>query len=207
MDELSWYLSLILFTVSTCGTPGPNNFMIMSSGVSYGVRRSMPHVIGINVGFPLMVVALGLGLGGLLQRYPAILVVLRPIGVAYLLYLAYRVATTPPNGASQARQHKPLTMLQAALFQVVNPKAWVMIVGALVTYQTADSPFVAQVLVIALIFLVFGTPCTVTWLLIGASLQQVLAKPAIFRAFNIAMAGLLVLSVVPAFGEIYRSVT
>lgn len=207
MDDLSWYLSLILFVVSTCGTPGPNNFMIMSSGTSYGVRRSIPHVVGINVGFPLMVVALGFGLGGVLQEYPVILDILRPIGVAYLLYLAYRVATTPANGAGEARQHKPLTVLQAALFQVVNAKAWVMIVGALVAFQAADSPFVPQVLMIALIFLVFGTPCTVTWLLIGASLQRALAKPAAFRAFNVAMAALLVLSVVPSIGEIYRSVT
>lgn len=207
MNDLSWYLLLILFTVSTCGTPGPNNFMIMSSGVSYGVRRSIPHVVGINTGFPLMVVAVGFGLGEILRASPVLLDVLRPIGVAYLLYLAYRVATTPMAGAGEARQHKPLSVLQAASFQMVNPKAWVMIVGALVTYETASSPLVPQVLVIALIFLVFGTPCTVTWLLIGTSLKRVLAKPERFRAFNVAMALLLVASVLPTIGEIYRSIT
>jgi threonine/homoserine/homoserine lactone efflux protein len=200
---MTYYLSLILFTVSTCGTPGPNNIMIMSSGVNYGFRKSIPHVIGINIGFPLMVVAVGLGLGGILHGSPVVYDVLRPVGAAYLLYLAYRIATAPA-ASSEVRPRKPLSVLQAALFQWVNPKAWVMVVGAVVTYARFSGAYLLQVLVIALIFLVFGTPCTSGWLWIGVSLKKVLTRPAHFRTFNVCMAILLVVSVIPIFGEIYR---
>jgi threonine/homoserine/homoserine lactone efflux protein len=203
------YVPLILFTVSTCGTPGPNNMMVMASGVNYGFRRSLPHVIGINTGFPLMVVAVGLGLGGVLRNFPVLYDILRPIGAAYLLYLAYRTATaspvTPGDAADARPQRRPLSLVQAALFQLVNPKSWVMIVGALVTYATATGDYLLQVFVIALIFLVFGTPCTSGWLWIGMSLKRVLTRPLHFRVFNVGMACLLVISLVPILGEIYRT--
>jgi threonine/homoserine/homoserine lactone efflux protein len=198
------YLSLILFVIATCGSPGPNNIMIMSSGVTYGARRSIPHVVGINVGFPLMTAAVGLGLGGVLRGSPILYDILRPAGAAYLLYLAYRIATGPVT-VDQARSAKPLSMLQAALFQLVNPKAWVMIVGAVLTYATASGSYLVQILLIALVFLVFGTPCTSFWLWLGVALKRVLAKPAQFRAFNVTMATLLVFSIIPIFVEIYRS--
>lgn len=195
------YLSLILFTIVTCGTPGPNNIMIMSSGVVYGFRRSVPHVVGINIGFPLMAVAVGLGLGGILHGSPVVYDILRPIGAVYLLYLAYRVATSPVT-AEQAVVCKPLSVAQSALFQWVNPKAWVMIVGAIVTYSSPSGSYTLHVLEIALIFLIFGTPCTIGWLMIGVSLKKVISKPVQFRVFNVSMAVLLVLSLIPVFGEI-----
>jgi threonine/homoserine/homoserine lactone efflux protein len=198
------YVSLMLFAVSTCASPGPNNFMVMSSGVTYGFRRSIPHVIGINVGFPLMVVAVGLGLGSILHTSPVVYDVLRPIGAAYLLYLAYKIATAPVD-VDDVRGAKPMSALQAALFQWVNPKAWVMVVGAVVTYATASGAYAGQVLVIALVFLVLGTPCTASWLWIGVSLKRVLRKPATFRLFNVSMAVLLAVSIIPVLGEIYRS--
>lgn len=199
------YLSLILFTVSTCGSPGPNNMMIMSSGVNYGFRRSVPHVIGINTGFPLMVVAVGVGMGAVLHTWPGLLDLLRPVGAAYLLYLAYRIATAPATTDRPVRR-QPLSLVQAALFQVVNPKAWVMIVGALITYAGASASYLVQVVLIALIFLVFGTPCTTAWLWVGVSLKRLLTRPLPLRIFNVGMAALLVISLVPIFAEIYRSV-
>lgn len=199
-------LSLAIFCVSTCGSPGPNNFMIMSSGVTYGFRRSIPHVVGINIGFPVMVVAVGLGLAGVLDRSPVLLDLLRPVGVAYLLYLAYRIATAPVD-VDAVDTGRPLSALQAALFQWVNPKAWVMAVGAVVTYVSASSGYAPQVLLIAVVFLVLGTPCTAAWLCMGVSLKRVLRKPAQYRAFNIAMALLLVVSIVPVIGEIHRALT
>lgn len=199
------YLSLILFTVSTCGSPGPNNMMIMSSGVNYGFRRSVPHVLGINTGFPLMVVAVGIGMGAIFRNWPGLLDLLRPVGAAYLLYLAYRIATGPA-ATDRPVQRKPLSLVQAALFQVVNPKAWVMIVGALITYVVGGADYLIQVVLIALIFLVFGTPCTTAWLWLGVSLRRILSRPLHLRVFNVAMAGLLVISLVPILAEIYRSV-
>jgi threonine/homoserine/homoserine lactone efflux protein len=199
------YLSLIVFTLATCGTPGPNNTLVMASGVSFGFRRSLPGVVGINTGFPIMVILVGVGLGGVLERWPVVLDLLRPIGAAYLLYLAYKIATAPVNGL-QARATQPLTITRTAVFQLVNPKAWVMIVGALVTYTTTDGPFLLQVLVVAASFVVFGAPCTVAWLLIGVGLRGVISKPAHFRAFNIVMAVTLVLSLIPIVVEIRDSV-
>lgn len=199
------YLSLIVFTIATCGTPGPNNIMIMSSGMTYGLRRSWPHVAGINVGFPLMVLAVGLGMGELLERWPIIYDLLRPVGAAYLLYLAYRIMTGPVT-FDQAISGKPLSFTQSALFQVVNPKAWVMVVGALSTYATTTDSYLLQVVLISLIFLVFGTPCTVAWLLAGLLLKRVIVKPLHFRAFNVIMATLLVLTLIPIVGEIVEKV-
>jgi threonine/homoserine/homoserine lactone efflux protein len=200
------YLALIVFTLATCGTPGPNNTLVMASGVSFGFRRSVPGVVGINTGFPVMVILVGLGLGGFLQRWPVVLDVLRPVGVAYLLYLAYRIATAPVDGLG-ARATRPLTFTRTALFQFVNPKAWVMIVGALVTYPTTDGPFLWQVLAVAVIFGVFGTPCTTAWLLIGVGLRRMISEPARLRAFNVVMAVTLVLSLIPVLVEIRDSLS
>jgi threonine/homoserine/homoserine lactone efflux protein len=175
----------------------------MASRVSFGFRRSVPGVVGINTGFPIMVILVGLGLGAFLERWPVVLDILRPMGAAYLLYLAYQIATAPVD--PQARATRPLTFTRTALFQFVNPKTWVMIVGALVTYTTTDGPFLWQVLAVALIFLVFGTPCTTAWLLIGVGLRRVISEPAQFRVFNVVMAVTLVLSMIPILFEIRAS--
>jgi threonine/homoserine/homoserine lactone efflux protein len=196
----------MLFVVSTCASPGPNNVMVMSSGVNYGWRRSIPHVAGINIGFPIMVVAVGLGLDGVLRTSPLVYDVLRPVGVAYLLYLAYRIATAPVHpGDREEPSGKPLSAVQAALFQWVNPKAWIMVVGALVTYATTSGRYLPQVLAIAGAFLVLGTPCTGAWLWLGVSLKRVLPGPRRMRLFNVAMGLLLVVSVAPVAGEVFRS--
>jgi len=194
----------MLFVVSTCGSPGPNNFMIMSSGVSHGWRRSIPHLIGINTGFPVMVVAVGLGLGGFLHSYPVFYSLLRPIGVAYLLYLAWRIASAPVD-VDAAHLGKPLSVLEAALFQWFNPKAWTMVIGAVVTYATVSGNYLIQILIIALAFMILGTPCTGSWLWLGVSLKRILPGPKQLRVFNLAMAILLAVSILPVISETYRS--
>ncbi|NLU69501.1 LysE family translocator [Streptomyces sp. HNM0574] len=199
------YVSLALFVIATCGTPGPNNNMIMSSGVNHGFRRSFPHAMGINVGFPVMVVAVGLGIDGLLRDHPEVLDLLRPAGAAYLLYLAWRIASAPV-GEEERGEARPLSAVQAALFQFVNPKSWVMVVGAVTTYAAAlDGGHVWNIVAVALVFLVFGTPCTFFWLLLGIGLKRVLNRPRQFRVFNVSMAVLLVLSLIPVIVEIVES--
>ncbi|MGP9819420.1 LysE family translocator [Salinarimonas sp. NSM] len=190
------YLSLILFTVSTCITPGPNNTMLLASGVNYGVRSSMPLLVGINIGFPLMVVAVGLGIGGIFQTWPVLHDVLRIVGSAYLLWLAWRIATAGRSKDAGANA-RPLTFMQAALFQLVNPKAWIMAVGAVSVYSIASDTYAMQVFAIALIFFLFGTPCSAVWLLGGSAMRRVLGDPRWLRAFNVAMAALLVASLWP----------
>lgn len=137
------YLALILFTVSTSITPGPNNILILASGVNYGIRKSLPHFLGISFGFPLMVIAVGLGAGILFKQFPVLHTVLKLIGVFYLLYLAYRVATAPTN-KMESENKKPFTFIQAALFQWVNPKAWIMAIGAVVTFASASGNYFLQ---------------------------------------------------------------
>jgi threonine/homoserine/homoserine lactone efflux protein len=196
------YLAIILFAIATCVTPGPNNTMIMTSGLNYGIQRSLPHYLGIILGFPAMVVAVGLGLASLLEQYAVLHLLLKVAGASYLTFLAWKIASAPVSDLS-VTEGKPFTFLQAAAFQWVNPKAWVLAVGATATYTVVGSDYSLQVLVIAIIFLVFGAPCIMLWLWFGASLKRLLQKPESVKYFNYAMATLLMLSLLPVFNDIY----
>ncbi len=197
------YLAIIVFVISTCVTPGPNNTLIMASGLNYGVRRSMRHFFGICIGFAAMVFAVGLGIAGLFEQYPLLHIFLKIAGAAYLSYLAWRIASAPVSEFNETKG-KPFTFLQAAAFQWVNPKAWVLAIGATVTYTVISDTYVFQVLTIALMFLIFGSPCTMLWLWFGASLKNILQKPSYVRIFNVSMATLLMGSLVPVFLELYQ---
>jgi threonine/homoserine/homoserine lactone efflux protein len=196
------YLAIILFAIATCVTPGPNNTMIMTSGLNYGIQRSLPHYLGIILGFPAMVVAVGLGLASLFEQYAVLHLLLKVAGASYLTFLAWKIASAPVSDLS-VTEGKPFTFLQAAAFQWVNPKAWVLAVGATATYTVVGSDYSLQVLVIAIIFLVFGAPCIMLWLWFGASLKRLLQKPESIKYFNYAMATLLMLSLLPVFNDIY----
>lgn len=198
------YTALILFTLATSITPGPNNVMIMASGANHGFRKSVPHLLGIDLGFPVMMIAIGLGAGQLFQQSPSIFAILKIVGAIYLTYLAYKIATAPVQNF-EAKKSNPMTFFQAALFQWVNPKAWIMCIGAVVTYTIANDTYFNQVLMIALLFFVFGSPCTITWLWFGSSLQKLLSQPSYLRTFNVVMGLLLMTSLVPVFSEIYSS--
>lgn len=188
-------IPIVLFTFSTSITPGPNNLMIMSSGLNYGVHRSLPHLLGICLGFPAMIVAIGLGLGALFSRFPLLHEVIRWAGIAYLLYLAWVIASTREVGS--ADNSKPFTFLQAVAFQWVNPKGWIMAVGALAAFTGPSGEVWIDIARIALTFIAVGGPCIVIWLLFGVGLKQVLANPTHLRRFNIGMGLLLAASVVP----------
>ncbi|TQV87603.1 LysE family translocator [Aliikangiella coralliicola] len=198
------YTALILFTLATSITPGPNNVMIMTSGANHGFRKSIPHLLGIDLGFPIMLIAIGLGAGQIFQQSPSIFIWLKIIGSLYLTYLAYKIATAPVQNF-EAKKAKPMTFFQAVLFQWVNPKAWIMCIGAVVTYTVAEGSYFQQVLVIALLFFTFGSPCTVTWLWFGSSLKKVLSNPKYLRAFNLSMGLLLMASLLPVLRDLYAS--
>jgi threonine/homoserine/homoserine lactone efflux protein len=200
------YLAIILFAIATCVTPGPNNTMIMTSGLNYGIQRSLPHYLGIILGFPAMVVAVGLGLASLFEQYAVLHLLLKVAGASYLTFLAWKIASAPISDLS-VTEGKPFTFLQAAAFQWVNPKAWVLAVGATATYTVVGSDYSLQVLVIAIIFLVFGAPCIMLWLWFGASLKRLLQKPESVKYFNYAMATLLMLSLLPVFNDIYSQLS
>ncbi len=192
---MEYYLSIILFCLVTSITPGPNNIMLMSSGLNHGVLKTVPHISGIIVGFPLMVAALGFGLGTIFQNYPVIHQVIKIVGISYLLFLAWKIAnTTRANAGKHLRE--PLTFMQAAAFQWLNPKAWVIGIGAIATFTTVGNIEI-QVIIIVFTYLFVGAFSMGLWLLMGASLQKILRSQNQLKVFNITMAILLVLSIVP----------
>ena len=191
---------LVTFAVATSVTPGPNNIMLTASGANFGFRRTLPHLLGVAIGFTIMVLAIGLGLSEVFERLPVIHQVLRYGGAAYLLYLAYRIATAAPTTPDAAQPvGRPLTFLQAALFQWVNPKGWMMAVGAISTYTTAGGDLILESVMIALIFGAIGLPSAAVWAALGVAIGRLLQARRALRAFNIAMALLLVASLALMF--------
>ncbi len=191
--------AFVVFAVATLFTPGPNNIMLMASGLNFGLPRTVPHGIGVPLGFGFMVLVVGLGLGAVFAAYPLAYQVLKYVGAAYLLYLAWRIAnaTSAHGDSSRAR---PFTFLQAAAFQWVNAKAWVMAIGAVTAYAGITS-FPLNTILIAAIFTVLGTASSFTWVLFGTGLKQVVNDPRSIRIFNLAMAALLAASLIPVFLE------
>ena len=188
--------AIALFAFSSGITPGPNNIMLMTSGVNFGIRLSLPHLAGICIGFPCMVLAIGLGLSAVFQAYPLLHLVIKYVGIAYLLYLAWLIANSSSRMEGK-KTTKPLSFLQAAAFQWVNPKGWIMAVGAIATFTVMDKPLTPQVLTIASVFLSVALPCALVWLGFGVALKRVLKHPRQQKAFNITMALLLVASIIP----------
>jgi threonine/homoserine/homoserine lactone efflux protein len=199
--DLAW--ALLGFVVVTLFTPGPNNTMLMSSGLNFGFRRGLPHLWGVALGFAVMVLAVGLGLGAVFQVYPVLYTVLKYVGAAYLLYLAWQIATAGAPEQGGAAQGRPITLLEGAAFQWVNPKGWVMAVGAVSTYA-AVATFPGNVLLIAFLFGTIGILSSATWLGFGTSLRQLLKSPRTVRAVNIVMAVLLVASLWPILADAWR---
>ncbi|MDE0082800.1 MAG: LysE family translocator [Gammaproteobacteria bacterium] len=178
-------------------TPGPNNLLLAASGANFGIRRTIPHVLGIVSGFPLLVLAVGLGLGTVFQRHPEVHTTLKFVGGAFLVYLAWRIATAG-HGTTGVARGRPMTFVEAVLFQWVNPKAWIFAVTAVATYTTVGGRAAAEIAVILAISLLVTIGSTVTWTGFGFWLSRFLQEsPRMLRVFNVGMALLLVLSIVP----------
>ena len=191
-------VAFVVFAVATLFTPGPNNIMLMTSGLNFGFVRTLPHAFGVALGFGFLVLVVGLGLGAVFAAYPAIYSLIKFVGAAYLLYLAWRIANAgPAEGGTRGR---PLTFLEGAAFQWVNPKGWVMAVGAVSAYA-AVARFPLNIALIAAIFAALGTLSSWTWLLFGTGLRPLVTDPRKVRAFNIVMALALAASLVPVFFE------
>ncbi|MGB3417629.1 MAG: LysE family translocator [Mesorhizobium sp.] len=189
-------LALIAYSFVTSITPGPNNLMLLSSGVNFGFSRSIPHMLGIGIGFVVLLLAVGFGLGALLSAFPALHTALKVAGAAYLLYLAWKIAMTRSVSGREGQDIRPLTFLDAAAFQWVNPKAWVMAVTAMAVYSDSRSPFVS-VLLISAAFGIINLPCISVWAGFGTALRGFLADPVRLKWFNIAMGLLLAATLWP----------
>ncbi len=197
-----WLFSVFAFALSMSGTPGPNNAMVAASGATFGFARTVPHLLGVAVGFPAMLLVVALGAGDVMRAVPSLHEILKWVGAAYLLWLAFKIATARPYAVRQRRcaRARPLTFLQAALFQWVNPKAWIIALGAIATYTTSSN-LTVQAVVLAAIFLVVTVPSLAFWTMTGVGAARLLRTGRGLRAFNLAMSALLVASLVPLLRE------
>ncbi|CAH0258084.1 Cysteine/O-acetylserine efflux protein [Pseudomonas sp. Bi123] len=200
MLSLDLLLGFALFALVTSITPGPNNTMLLASGVNFGFSRTIPHMLGITCGFFVLVVAVGFGLGTVFQTYPLLYTVLRYVGAAYLLYLAWKIAHSGPVAEGEQGEGKPISYLGAAAFQWVNPKAWIMAIGAISTYTPMQGYF-TNVIVIAAVFALINLPSVGVWAGCGTLLRNVLGDRRWLRLFNWGMALLLVASMYPLLLE------
>lgn len=186
--------ALAAFAFVSSITPGPNNLMLMASGANYGFARSIPHMLGIGIGFTVMVLLVGVGLMGVFDMFPPLYTILKVASVAYLLWLAWKIANAgAPDGKTASGT--PFTFIQAALFQWVNPKAWTMALTAITLYAPDRSLW--AVALVAGIFGIINLPSVSVWTLLGQQMRHILNNPARLRFFNWSMSGLLVLSLYP----------
>jgi threonine/homoserine/homoserine lactone efflux protein len=194
-------LALSVFAAVSSGTPGPNNLMILTSGVNFGMKRSFPHLMGITLGFCFMIFCVGMGLQTMFAVIPQLETVLRYVGTAYLLWLAWKIANSGPVGDGKAGA-KPMGFWAAAAFQWVNPKAWFMAISAITTYaSSAENAEVgsklSQVLLVVLIFGAVNLPLVACWGWFGSAMRRFLQDPKNLKMFNVTMAILLVASLYP----------
>jgi threonine/homoserine/homoserine lactone efflux protein len=174
--------------------------MLMTSGVKYGFGRTLPHLAGVIVGFALMITLVGLGLDVLFKRFPQILPIMRVAGSLYMVWLALKIALAKPIGEVELGG-RPIGFFAAAGFQWVNPKAWIIALGALATYGGVVNDYTSSVLFIAVLSAIITIPCSGAWALFGASLSRLLMDPRVTRPFNWTMAALLVASIAPILFE------
>lgn len=171
--------------------------MIMTSGLNFGVQRSIPHWLGIISGVPVMMFMLGLGLDQVFQLYPLSFTIVKILGCSYLLYLAFKISRMKVSTDKARVGQNPMTYLQALLFQWVNPKAWVMCIGAIAAFTAQDAALLPQITVIAITFMAVGFFCVGTWMTAGKLLQKLIKNDSHQQRFNTVMGALLAVSVIP----------
>jgi len=194
----SLLIAFVMFATVMFFTPGPNNIMLLSSGLTYGFRPTLPHIAGITFGFAFMVGAVGLGLGTIFITYPVLQKILKYAGVVYLLYLAAAIAMSEPVAPDQGNGRGPMTFWGAAMFQWVNAKGWVMVIGTITAYA-AIANFPWNIAIQVGLSLILGALSCTAWALFGSSLRPLLTSRKVVRAFNITMALLLLASLYPVF--------
>lgn len=200
MEGAAWFASAAGFALAMSATPGPNNALAAANAANFGIRRSVPMMLGVSIGFPVMLVLVALGAAGVLQEAPLVLDVLRWVGAAWMLWLAWGIATAAParpGAPATGLGSRPMSLLQAALFQWVNPKAWIIAAGAVATYTGGTGGLLGKALPLAGMFAVAAFVSLLAWAALGAGTARLLRSPEALRWFNRAMAALLVLSLVP----------
>jgi threonine/homoserine/homoserine lactone efflux protein len=194
--SLLW--AFVVFAAVMAFTPGPNNIMLLSSGVTHGFRRTVPHVVGVTFGFAFMVGAVGFGLGAVFLTYPVLQIALKYAGAAYLIYLSALIAMSGPTRPGEGNGRGPMTFWRAVMFQWVNAKGWVMVIGTITAYA-AIAGYPWNILAQTAIAFIMAALSAATWALFGSALRPVLTSERLVRAFNVLMALLLLASLYPVF--------
>ena len=194
----SLLIAFVVFAAVMYFTPGPNNIMVLSSGLTFGFRPTIPHIAGITFGCAFMVAAVGVGFGAIFIAYPLLQTVLKYAGAAYLVYLAATIALSEPIKSGEETGRRPMTFWGAALFQWVNVKGWVMVIGTITAYAGIAS-FPWNIAIQVVLCLLLGVVSTSIWTLSGSSLRSLMTSPRAVRVFNLAMAALLLASLFPVF--------
>jgi threonine/homoserine/homoserine lactone efflux protein len=194
------FIAFVVFATVMFFTPGPNNVMLLSSGLTYGFRRTLPHIAGITIGVAFMIGAVGLGLGTVFIAYPVLQTILKYAGIAYLIYLAAAIARSGPVTSGQDNRRGPMTFRGAAMFQWINVKGWVMVIGTITAYA-GIAGFPWNIVIQVMLSLLLGVVACSAWALFGSALRPILTRPAAVRAFNVLMAALLLASLYPVLSE------
>jgi threonine/homoserine/homoserine lactone efflux protein len=193
-------LSLIVFAFVSGMTPGPNNTMLLASGVNFGFIRTRPHILGVVIGFTIMMLAVAFGVGRVFSLFPPLYSVLRTLSIAYLLWLAWRIGTSGATDPIPGDEARPMTFTEAALFQWVNPKGWMVCLSVAANYVTPDDLW-ADVAVLSAVFICVSIISASSWALFGTSLRPLLRDEKSMRVFNVVMAVALVASLWPIVKE------
>ena len=188
-------MALMLFAFASSVSPGPNNLMLMSSGANFGFRKTLPHLIGVGLGFVLMLVLVGMGIMQVFDLYPASYLILKWCSVIYLIYLSYKVATAAQPKNSNSNNVKPFSFVQAVLFQWVNPKGWTMALTAIGIY--APERDINSVMFVGIVFGLVMLPSISVWVIMGQKIHKLLSSMKRLRIFNGVMATLLIASLYP----------
>lgn len=189
------FTALMAFAFVSSITPGPNNLMLMTSGANFGFRRTIPHMLGVGLGFVFMLILVGVGLIQVFDLYPVSHQILRIVSIIYLVYLAYKIATASGPEGDVKSSATPMTFMQAVLFQWVNPKAWTMTLTAVSVYSPTRG--IESILLVAFIFGAINLPSVSVWTVLGLQLRRILTNASRLKAFNVSMAVLLLFSLYP----------
>lgn len=191
-----YLVALATFCFISAMTPGPNNIMLMASGINYGVRRTLPHAAGVILGWPLMLLLVALGLGRVFEMWPPAYLLLKVVSGLYMLWLAWRIASASPFEGDETGASEPMSFMSAAAFQWVNGKAWIMAVSSIAAFATAGN-YGASVAAVVICFALCAVISSTSWMLFGAGLRRILTDPRHFRGINILLALTLVASLWP----------
>lgn len=199
--SISLVLALAAFALVSSITPGPNNLMVMASGANFGIRRTLPHFAGVMLGFNFMIWMVGAGLVQIFDAFPQSYLILKIVSAAFLVYLAWKIATAAAPLKNGEAAGKPLNFFQAAAFQWVNPKAWALALAATGAYSSPERPLFS-IMIISAVFLMIGAPSTTAWLLLGTQLRRLLTDASRLRIFNWTCASLLLATLWPILSAV-----